>query len=161
VHPNPIAERLRRQITEGGMIQAVGRARLGLRKANEPLDIYILTDIPVPELGPVEPMLWEELETGLDGLMLAQGCWLSNSADAERVHKGLITPKAVKNAREQESDENEFAAFVRGLSPRVVLRAKYQRAGSGAQNRRCCVSTLHPQPPRVPGKEAGGQDMAH
>ena len=65
------AERLRRQITEGAIIQAAGRARAGLRKADEPLDIHLWTDVPVPELGPVEPVLWSELEAGLDGLMLA------------------------------------------------------------------------------------------
>ena len=72
-HPHPMAERLRRQITEAAIIQAVGRARAGLREAGEPLDIHLWTDVPVPELGPVEPVLWSELEAGLDGLMLAAG----------------------------------------------------------------------------------------
>ena len=70
-HPDPMGERLRRQITEGAIIQAAGRARAGLRGENEPLDLHLWTDVPVPELGPVEPVLWSELEAGLDGLMLA------------------------------------------------------------------------------------------
>jgi hypothetical protein len=98
-HPNPIAERLRRQITEGGIIQAAGRARAGLREADEPLDIHIWTDVPVPELGPVEPVLWGELETGLDGLMLAKGCWLKNIADAVRAFDGLFTIHGLEKAR--------------------------------------------------------------
>ena len=53
----------------------------GLRGADEPLDIHLWTDVPVPELGPVEPVLWSELEAGLDGLMLATGgVWLESVA---------------------------------------------------------------------------------
>ena len=66
-YPDPMGERLRRQITEGSIIQAVGRARAGLRGKDEPLDIHLWTDVPVPELGPVEPVLWSELEAGPDG----------------------------------------------------------------------------------------------
>ena len=69
-HPHPTAERLRRQITERAIIQAAGRARAGLRAEDEPLDIHLWTDVPVPELGPVEPVLWDDLKTGPDGLML-------------------------------------------------------------------------------------------
>jgi len=51
----------------------VGRARAGLRSEDEPLDIHLWTDVPVPELGPVEPVLWEDVAGDLDGLMLASG----------------------------------------------------------------------------------------
>src|SRR5262245_5075734 len=89
-HPDPRAERLRRQITEGNVIQAIGRARAGLRTADEPLDLHLWTDVPIPELGPIEPVLWSELEAGLDGLLLAtKGCRLSNIADAVRAFEGL------------------------------------------------------------------------
>ena len=50
-HPDPIGERLRRQITEGAIIQAAGRARAGLRGGGEPLDLHLWTDVPVPELA--------------------------------------------------------------------------------------------------------------
>jgi hypothetical protein len=42
-----------------------------LRDASNPLDIHRWSDLPVPELGPVEPVLWSEVGAGLDGLMLA------------------------------------------------------------------------------------------
>src|SRR5262249_6291151 len=51
-HPNALVERLRRQVTEGALIQAAGRARAGLRSPTEPLDIHLWTDVPLPELGP-------------------------------------------------------------------------------------------------------------
>jgi hypothetical protein len=98
-HPNPIAERLRREVTEAGLIQAAGRARWGLRGEGEPLDIWLFTNVAVPELGAVEPKLWSELDGGLDGLMLAQGCWLENAADAAKVYKGLMTVAGVQRER--------------------------------------------------------------
>jgi putative DNA primase/helicase len=98
-HPHPLAEQLRRQVTEVGLIQAVGRARAGLRTAGEPLDIHLWTDVPVPELGPVEPVQWRELEAGLDGLMLAAGCWLKNIADAARAFDGIFSADGLKKAR--------------------------------------------------------------
>jgi hypothetical protein len=124
-HPHPMAERLRRQVTKGGIIQAEGRARAGLREAGEPLDIQLWTDEPVPELGPVEPVLRDELEIGPDGLMLTQGAWLRNIPDAARAFEGLFTVDALKKARARESRMNE-------ASP-ALIRAFYQRAGAGSK----------------------------
>ena len=87
-HPDPRAERMRRQVTEAALIQAVGRARAGLARTGEPLDIHLWTDVPLPELGPVEPVLWDEVETGLDGLMLATGgVWLENVTHAAKAYE--------------------------------------------------------------------------
>ena len=63
-HPDPRAERMRRQVTEAALIQAVGRARAGLRGPGGALDIHLWTDVPLPELGPVEPVLWDEVAVG-------------------------------------------------------------------------------------------------
>ena len=55
-----------------------------------------------PELGPVEPVLWSELEAGLDGLMLAMGGgWLKNIADAVRAYERLelFTAAGLETAR--------------------------------------------------------------
>ena len=86
---DPMGQRVRRQIREAAIIQAAGRARAGLRGDDEPLDLHLWTDVPVPELGPVEPVLWSELEAGLDGLMLASGgVWLES-------HRTLAKPTTV------------------------------------------------------------------
>ena len=125
-HPHPMGERLRRQITEGAIIQAAGRARAGLRTPTEPLDIHLWTDVPVPELGPVEPVLWSELDGGLDGLMLAtKGCRLSNIADAVRAFEGLFTADALKKARARGGGMNEATP--------ALTRVFYQRAGAGCK----------------------------
>ena len=103
-HPDPRAERMRRQVTEAALIQAIGRARAGLRGAGEPLDIHLWTDVPLPELGPVEPVLWDEMETGLDGLMLATGgVWLENvTARGQGLSRSrLFTANTLKQARKR------------------------------------------------------------
>jgi hypothetical protein len=82
------------------------------------------TDVPIPELGPVEPVLWSELATGLDGLMLAtKGCRLSNIADAVRAFEGLFTADALKKARARGAGMNE-------ANP-AFIRVFYQCAGAG------------------------------
>jgi hypothetical protein len=127
-HPHPMGERLRRQITEGAIIQAVGRARAGLRTAGEPLDIHLWTDVPVPELGAVEPVLWSELEAGRDGLMLAtEGAWLKNIADAARAFKGLFTADGLKDARSRRQ-----VSIYEASIPALVLSG-YQRAAAGCK----------------------------
>jgi hypothetical protein len=124
-HPHRTAERLRQQITEGNIIQAIGRARAGLRGPNEPLDLHLWTDVPIPELGPVEPVLWDELDAGPDGVMLAvEGWWLRSITDAVRACKGLFSADGLKTAR------------LRGGPPQIKLgqagvRVFYQCAGAG------------------------------
>jgi putative DNA primase/helicase len=126
-HPHPMAERLRRQITEGAIIQAIGRARAGLRKSGEPIDLHLWADVPVPELGPVEPVLLSEIDAGLDGLMLAtKGCWLAHIADAVRAFEGLFSAEGLRTAR--------GAGWIEPAWDRMpVMRAKYQRAGVGCK----------------------------
>ena len=99
-HPDPRAERVRRQMTEAALIQAIGRARAGLRGPDEPLDIYLWTDVPLPELGPVEPVLWDELEAGADWLVLTiSGTALENAEHAAKAYPGMFTAGSLKNAR--------------------------------------------------------------
>ena len=47
-HTDPIAEEVRYSKTEGELIQAIGRARAIRRNALKPLDILILTNVPIP-----------------------------------------------------------------------------------------------------------------
>ena len=101
-HPHPLVERLRRQACEGALLQAVGRARAGLRGPNEPLDLHLWTDVPLPELGRVEPVLWDEVAVGLDALMLAAGgVWLECARDAAEAYPDLFKLDALKQDRER------------------------------------------------------------
>ena len=47
-HTDPIAEEVRYSKTEGELIQAIGRARAIRRDNTKPLDILILTNVPIP-----------------------------------------------------------------------------------------------------------------
>jgi hypothetical protein len=58
--------------------------------------------VPLPELGPVEPMLWSELDAGLDGQMLAAGgVWLESAADAGQAYPDEFSAHAVKKSRQR------------------------------------------------------------
>jgi len=82
--------------------------------------------VPVPELGPVRPVLWEELATSLDGLMLATGgVWLESFADAAKAYPGLFSGVGLKQAR----------ARRRTRGPEGGLPAGWKRDTSGARGR--------------------------
>src|SRR5262245_971896 len=58
-HPHPMEERLRDRSQKGPSSRPPeGRARGCGRRA----DLHLWTDVPVPALGAVEPVLWDELE---------------------------------------------------------------------------------------------------
>jgi hypothetical protein len=101
-HPNPLAERIRRVICEGGLMQVIGRARAMWRTEANPVDINIWTDVPLYDTFgayeasfninyPVEPILWGDVNTGPSGLMVGSGgVWLKNSKDAELAYPGVV-----------------------------------------------------------------------
>jgi hypothetical protein len=47
-HPDPLAEAIRFAICEGELVQAVGRGRGVRRTAETPLEVLVLTDVPIP-----------------------------------------------------------------------------------------------------------------
>jgi putative DNA primase/helicase len=97
-HPDALCAALRWQLCEGALIQNCGRGRGLHRTADTPLDIAIWTDIAVPELGPVEHVLWQGPTA--DDEMLAAGVWLELPADAARVHpEVVVSAAALKQAR--------------------------------------------------------------
>jgi hypothetical protein len=90
-HRDANVERCRWQVTEAALLQAIGRGRPILRTAETPLDILLLTDVPLPELGAVYPRLWAELAPGPDETMLAAGgVWLENASDAAAAYPNLF-----------------------------------------------------------------------
>jgi hypothetical protein len=67
-HPDPLVEEVRYQKMEGELIQAIGRARAIRRDESNPLDILVLTNVPIPikvdlltTWGEVVPTKLEEL----------------------------------------------------------------------------------------------------
>jgi hypothetical protein len=144
VHRDPRGERMRRQVTEAAQIQTEGRARAGLRSDSELLDIYRLHDVPLPELGPVEPVLWSEVDARLDGLMLAAGgVWLESIPDAVEAYKDLklFTATGLKASRQKAGGEDVLliGISISGTSSPTMIPLRYQRKGAGQRPRRCIV----------------------
>ena len=137
-HPDPRAERVRRQITEGELLQDWGRARAGLREENSPLDVFLLTNVALPEIGEVEPVLWDEMKVGIDGMMTAVGgVWLRNISDATEASGGLFTAEALKKDRlrgrqgadEQSGDIPYKYTYRKCPQSSHLQHFRYQRAG--------------------------------
>jgi hypothetical protein len=132
-HRDPMVRRLLWQAREGAIIQTGGRARAGLRDETTPLDIHRWTDVPVPELGPVEPVLWSEVDAGLDGLMLATGgVWLECMPDAVKAYPDLFSAHGLKFDRKSRGGGSLLIGIlIRNLPlPRQI---RYQRRGVGTR----------------------------
>jgi hypothetical protein len=152
-HPNPRADRMRRQITEGALLQAVGRARAGLRDDDNPLDIHLWTDVPLPELGPVEPVLWAELEVGLEGLMWAAGgVWLGSAPHAAKAYPELFSENTLEQARKRAQagggGTSLIESIISNVPPPPLLAIQYQGAGKGQKPARA-VTLLGPEETRA------------
>lgn len=78
-HNDPIVEALRWQITEGNLIQAIGRLRPHRRDA--PCWLDIVTDVPLP-IDVSELVQWDDVKPGAVGAMALQGVVLTNISDA-------------------------------------------------------------------------------
>jgi len=127
-HPDPTAELVRRQITEAGLMQAIGRGRGVNRKSHNPLVVYIWTDIPLPEVGVVQPQLWDDIKASIEDEMLAAGAWLENAADAARAHPKLITSAAaLRKARERQSVTFAYKDIFNSIC-HSLLHVSYRRA---------------------------------
>jgi hypothetical protein len=135
-HRHPMVHRLLRQAREGGSIQNDGRARAGLRTEASPLDIHRWTDLPEPELGPAVPVLWEEVEAGLDGIMLATGgIWLESIPDAAEAYNGLFTVNSLVKAKTRYGDRTLLIidSYLAESYHRngLLIQIQYQRPGAG------------------------------
>jgi hypothetical protein len=123
-HPHPFAQRLLRRVVWGGVLQEVGRTRYILRERDDPLDIWLLNDVSVPELGAVVPVQWGNDDPDLpvvgptlDDMMLTTGCWLENTADAKRAHSSLIaSPGALRETRSQTKSAAPYLKLIAGGS---------------------------------------------
>jgi hypothetical protein len=111
------------------LVQEAGRARAGLRGEDEPLDIHLWTDVPLPELGPVIPVLWADLDGGLDWVMLAAGgVALECVPDAVKVYPGLFTADGLNSSRREQSWCFPYKESLIGKTPSLLL-FQYQKAG--------------------------------
>lgn len=130
-HRDPLAEAIRRQVTEAAIVQAAGRIRAINRTADTPADIVLWTDVAVPDLGPVEADLWQG--PTVDEVMLSRGAWLDRAADAAKAYRDLGTPQAVEGARKgSELPKVCLKKTIRQNLGSSLLTVRYRLASPGS-----------------------------
>lgn len=81
-HPDALVEALRWQITEAGLVQAIGRLRALRRDAASPAFLDIINDVALP-ITVDEVTTWDEARVGAWADMASEGVLLSSPADIE------------------------------------------------------------------------------
>jgi hypothetical protein len=128
-HPDELAEAIRWQACEAGLMQAIGRGRGVNRTAANPLDVDVLADV-------VLPLIIDEVQEwttpGLEIEPLAAGVWLESPADMARAWPGVwATAKAARDWLNLKSvDFPLIIDSIKGDSTLFpLLRFRYQPAG--------------------------------
>lgn len=79
-HPDSMVEALRWQITEAGLIQAIGRLRALRRTADAPAFLDIINDVPLP-ISVDATEAWDEAKPGAWAEMASEGVLLESATD--------------------------------------------------------------------------------
>jgi hypothetical protein len=146
-HPDPLVERVRWQMCEGEALQAVHRPR-GIRRTSEnPLHIFILSNVPlllqITNLVEYDDLMPTKLET-----MATRAVVPTSPQDSAALFPDLFGgEQAVKDARKavkKAKGDSPITKLIIGDSP-SALTAYYQRDGNGQKKR-----TLTYDPARVP-----------
>jgi hypothetical protein len=124
LHPDSLAEDVRWQICEGGLVQGVGRARGVNRTAENPVTHHILNDIVLPlTIDVAAGWDWPELEV----YMVAEGIWLESPADMAAAWPDVWpTPMAANNWLRANT---VYFPFIDYSSKEKLHRVRYHRAG--------------------------------
>ena len=145
-HPDPTAEAIRWHVCEAELIQIIGRGRGVNRTAADPLDVLVLTDVPLPL--PVNGTLaLADLAPSPTELMLAAGgVALENPTDAAAAYPTIWENReAAKKALDRSAGRGWGHSRIRHLLIRVCphpacCRLDYQPQGIGKKPAvaRCC-----------------------
>jgi hypothetical protein len=72
-HPDPLTEEIRRYWNEGQILQAIGRGRAIRRTVRNPLDVILLTNVPLPiEEQHLTLTTWKDIQPTMLEVLLAQ-----------------------------------------------------------------------------------------
>jgi putative DNA primase/helicase len=142
-HVDETVEKIRRQIAEGEMVQAVGRGRGVQRTEKNPLDVLILTDLVLPI--PLTSVFSSREATNPDTatLMLAEGgIAYEDAAAASKAYPQLWnTPAAARQALRRQRCVTLPYRDLNGSChrPPGTISVVYQQAGSGRHAARAFV----------------------
>ena len=140
-HPDPLVDALRWRACEGELVQLVERGRGVNRTAADPLDVWLLTNVPVP-LPIDEEIYSDELRPRAQDLMLAQiGRVFENSRHAAMaLHPGLdaaAVARKAANLRQRMHDERERYGCD-WQPPAGIVRVVYRVDGAGTHHETAC-----------------------
>ncbi|RVI05000.1 hypothetical protein CN200_32120 [Sinorhizobium meliloti] len=129
-HSSPVVERVRRQITESELVQAIGRARSVRRGGDNPVVVAVLTSTPVPGLLVDELVTFDDLAPSKLELNFARsGVHLDRPQHAFRAFEGLFDGEeaARKAYKRMPSGTSPYKKFIKGSVP--LGSVKYRLAG--------------------------------
>ncbi|MGU3407700.1 hypothetical protein [Methylobacterium brachiatum] len=128
-HPDPIVDALRWQVTEAGLIQAIGRLRALRRTAATPAFLDIVSDVPLPiSVDRVVP--WHEALPSAWANMAPAGVLLESEADIMAAFPDLApTRDAARANTVATSGVTSIGNILIGLSPILATVFEYKRRG--------------------------------
>jgi putative DNA primase/helicase len=104
-HPDPHVDEIRQQICEAELMQAIGRGRGDDRTEANPLQIDILTNVPLPLVAD-EALAWKEIQPSLVKVMWARGALPVPYKDMAAAYPDLFESQAAaKKAMQREMAE--------------------------------------------------------
>ena len=154
-HPDHIAELFRRTVCEHQLTQLIGRGRGGDRTAATPLDVLVMSDVPL-DIPINETLAADDLKPSPADLMLAAGgIAYEEPADASRAYPDLFaTPDAARKASDRYRT-NPYKSTYYG-NVRYLSHIRFQREGAGC-SQSCALIDLSVTPaPRAAIEAAQG-----
>lgn len=149
-HPDPKVEELRLVTCEGGLLQAIGRARGVNRTQDTPLQVDVLTNVALPIVVD-EAVLWRNIRpTRIEvaaAIAPARALPLSDK-ELARCFPGLWrSPKAVEMERANKGGTSREDRIRAVWGCEGLLHATYRRAsGRGGQSSRAVISAGETDP---------------
>lgn len=129
-HDDELTEMLRAAICDDELIQVVGRGRGVNRRAKDPLEVHVLSDVALP-LVYDRLTAWELERPDILQRMLLAGIAVDSPADAAMLHSGLFqNAEQAKKAFERGAfkGQNPMNSSYREMS---LKSAAYRRTGRG------------------------------
>ncbi|GLS33795.1 hypothetical protein SAMN04488498_12381 [Mesorhizobium albiziae] len=136
-HTDPTVEKVRRQITEAELIQAIGRGRGVRRGVSDPLTVVVLGSTPIPGVIVDELVKTEDLEPGRVELLWArEGAYLENARQAFAAFPGVWdTEENARKDYQRRGEVGDISLYYnfpsREMSPTSPAAVLYQRSGAG------------------------------
>ena len=138
-------EALRAAITDGEVIQAIGRGRGVNRTAANPLDVFVAADVVLP-LPVAHVARWVDVRPDAVARMLARGAVLNSPADAAKAYPDLFAnADAARMAIGRALEKQSIRTFPYGrvligrCSDALPIEVSYRPAGNGQKTRRAIV----------------------